>query len=118
LSNYYPAEPFRRFWFLRGRLAVADSVSVTPHEANEVFDAALYMEHMRKAEEAGEAAPHEHDQGVKGFLYGQEPNLIATIRWQAGSADDAKHSHIGVLSTVSTSASISPSSSQPFSGHL
>ena len=66
---------------MRGRVEVADVVSAFPGEEGMVFDDVLVRRHMDSWERAGEPKlAVDTESYVKGFVYGDDPELVAGIR--------------------------------------
>jgi hypothetical protein len=75
---------------MRGRLKVADHATASPGAVDEVRDHQLFEQHLRDAASAEEDPVQDDEGGVKGFIFGAEPDLAATVRWHTGPTDDAK----------------------------
>jgi hypothetical protein len=75
---------------MRERLKVADHPSPSRGDPDQVRDDELFGAHMADVESAGQAPLRDDEAGTKGFIFGEEPHLTATVRWQSGGTGDAR----------------------------
>ena len=86
MTSYYPDASFRRFVFMRGRLIVAEVATDDPKAAEGDYE--LFQQHQAQLLAAGDDLIHLEEPGVKGFVYGEPPDLTATIRGRNHGVED------------------------------
>lgn len=81
---YYPSDPFRRFFFIGGRLEVAGVETTTPGEPGEVFDFELFSRGVRESDLARESFESLLELGwAKGFVQGTGSKRKAEVRFSS-----------------------------------
>ena len=87
--DYYPDQPYRRFFCLRDWLEVAERVTQQPGGPGEIHDYELFARIAEQVAEAGEQLCDD-DEGAKGFIIGTESPLRVRAVWSVGSTDNTR----------------------------